>query len=73
MADEDFHALLRSEGTQATRLGSDIESRFWLSFAPMKRRTDHVSGLLALQSRGCILKMSALQGSLSQAAAAMFC
>jgi hypothetical protein len=34
VADEDFHALLRSEGTQKTRLGSDIESRFWLSYRP---------------------------------------
>ena len=28
VADEDFHALLRSQGTQRTRLGSDLESRF---------------------------------------------
>jgi hypothetical protein len=34
VADEDFHALLRSEGTQATRLGSDFTSRFWLSYRP---------------------------------------
>ncbi len=34
VADEDFHSLIRTEGTQATRLGSDIESRFWLSFRP---------------------------------------
>src|SRR5216684_2806116 len=34
VADEDFHALLRSRGTQATRLGSDLESRFWLSYRP---------------------------------------
>ena len=34
VADEDFHSLLRSEGTQATRLGSDLESRFWLSYRP---------------------------------------
>jgi hypothetical protein len=31
VADEDFHSLLRTQGTQATGLGSDIESRFWLS------------------------------------------
>ena len=34
VADEDFHALVRSEGTQATRLGSDFTSRFWLSYRP---------------------------------------
>ena len=34
VADEDFHSLLRSEGTQKTRLGSDVESRFWLSYRP---------------------------------------
>lgn len=34
VADEDFHSLLRSQGTQATRLGSEFESRFWLSYRP---------------------------------------
>jgi len=34
VADEDFHTLLRARGTQATRLGSDLESRFWLSYRP---------------------------------------
>ena len=34
VADEDFHALVRSEGTQATSLGSDFTSRFWLSYRP---------------------------------------
>ena len=34
VADEDFHSLIRTEGTQATRLGSEIESRFWLSYRP---------------------------------------
>jgi len=34
VADEDFHAFWRSRGTQATRLGSDLESRFWLSYRP---------------------------------------
>jgi hypothetical protein len=34
VADEDFHTLVRSAGTQATRLGSDLESRFWLSYRP---------------------------------------
>jgi hypothetical protein len=38
VADEDFHALLRSQGTQKTRLGSDIESRFWLSYRPYESR-----------------------------------
>jgi hypothetical protein len=34
VADEDLHSLLRSRGTQATRQGSDLESRFWLSYRP---------------------------------------
>jgi len=34
VADEDFHSLLRSRGTQGVRLGSDLESRFWLSYRP---------------------------------------
>jgi hypothetical protein len=38
VADEDFHALLRSQGTQKTRLGSDIESRFWLSYRPYESK-----------------------------------
>ena len=38
VADEDFHALLRTEGTQQTRLGSDIESRFWLSYRPYESK-----------------------------------
>lgn len=38
VADEDFHALLRSQGTQATRLGDDIESRFWLSYRPYESK-----------------------------------
>jgi hypothetical protein len=38
VADEDFHALLRSEGAQATRLGSDFESRFWLSYRPYESK-----------------------------------
>jgi hypothetical protein len=36
VADED--SLLRTEGTQATRLGSDIESRFWLSYRPYESK-----------------------------------
>jgi hypothetical protein len=38
VADEDFHSLVRSQGTQATRLGHDIESRFWLSYRPYESR-----------------------------------
>ena len=38
VADEDFHSLLRSHGTQATRLGSDFESRFWLSYRPYESK-----------------------------------
>ena len=38
VADEDFHALLRSEGTQQTRQGSDVESRFWLSYRPYEAK-----------------------------------
>jgi hypothetical protein len=38
VADEDFHLLLRTQGTQATRLGSDIESRFWLSYRPYESK-----------------------------------
>jgi len=39
VADEDFHTLLRSEGSQATRLGSDLESRFWLSYRPYEAKS----------------------------------
>jgi hypothetical protein len=38
VADEDFHSLLRSQGTQKTRLGSDLESRFWLSYRPYESK-----------------------------------
>jgi hypothetical protein len=38
VADEDFHSLIRSPGTQATRFGSDIESRFWLSYRPYESK-----------------------------------
>ena len=38
VADEDFHSLLRSEGTQATRLGDGLESRFWLSYRPYESK-----------------------------------
>lgn len=38
VADEDFHSLLRSQGTQRIRLGSDYESRFWLSYRPYESK-----------------------------------
>jgi len=38
VADEDFHSLLRSQGTQATHLGDDFESRFWLSYRPYESK-----------------------------------
>ena len=38
VADEDFHSILRTEGTQVTRLGSDVESRFWLSYRPYESK-----------------------------------
>ncbi|MGC2090201.1 MAG: hypothetical protein WA638_12270, partial [Candidatus Acidiferrales bacterium] len=38
VADEDFHAFVRSQGTQATRLGDDLESRFWLSYRPYEAK-----------------------------------
>jgi hypothetical protein len=38
VVDEDFHALIRSQGTQATRLGSGLESRFWLSYRPYEAK-----------------------------------
>lgn len=38
VADEDFHALFRSQGSQATRLGSNFESRFWLSYRPYESK-----------------------------------
>ena len=38
VADEDFHVLVRSTGTQATRLGSDFQSRFWLSYRPYESK-----------------------------------
>jgi hypothetical protein len=39
VADEDFHSLIRSQGTQKTRLGSDLESRFWLSYRPYESKS----------------------------------
>lgn len=38
VADEDFHFLIRSQGTQQTRVGSDLESRFWLSYRPYESK-----------------------------------
>jgi hypothetical protein len=38
VADADFHSLLRSQGIQATRLGSDLESRFWISYRPYESK-----------------------------------
>src|SRR6202040_1057736 len=38
VADEDFRTLIRTEGTQETRLGSEIESRFWLSYRPYESK-----------------------------------
>jgi hypothetical protein len=38
VADEDFHSLLRLQGTQKTRLGSDLQSRFWLSYRPYESK-----------------------------------
>lgn len=38
VADEDFHSLLRTQGTQETRLGSNVESRFWLSYRPYESK-----------------------------------
>jgi hypothetical protein len=39
VADEDFHSLIRSQGTQETRIGDDIDSRFWLSYRPYESQT----------------------------------
>jgi len=39
VADEDFHSLLRSQGTQKTRLGYGLESRFWLSYRPYESKS----------------------------------
>jgi hypothetical protein len=38
VADENLHSLFHSQGTQQTRLGSDIESRFWLSYRPYESK-----------------------------------
>jgi hypothetical protein len=36
VADEAFTSLLTTTGTQATRLGDDLESRLWLSYRPFE-------------------------------------
>lgn len=38
VADEDFHSIWRSQGTQKTRLGSNVVSRFWLSYRPYQSK-----------------------------------
>ncbi|HET9282212.1 MAG TPA: hypothetical protein VFR24_09655 [Candidatus Angelobacter sp.] len=38
VADEDFHSLLRTTGTQDARLGNNLESRFWLSYRPYEAK-----------------------------------
>jgi hypothetical protein len=38
VADEDFHATLRLQGTQRTQLGSSVASRFWLSYRPYQSK-----------------------------------
>ena len=38
VADEDFHSLLRTRGSQETHLGDDFESRFWLSYRPYESK-----------------------------------
>jgi len=39
VADEDFHSQLRTTGTQDTRLGNNMESRFWLSYRPYEAKS----------------------------------
>jgi hypothetical protein len=38
VADEAFHSLSRAAGTQKSRLGSDVESRFWISYRPYESK-----------------------------------
>jgi hypothetical protein len=38
VADEDFHVRVRSQGTLATSLGSELASRFWLSYRPYESK-----------------------------------
>lgn len=39
VADEDLHATLRSPGAQRTQLGSNVVSRFWLSYRPYQSKS----------------------------------
>ena len=38
VADEELHSFLRSQGTEKTRLASNIVSRFWLSYRPYQSK-----------------------------------
>lgn len=38
VADEAFTSLLTTEGSQRTRLGDNLESRFWLSYRPFESK-----------------------------------
>lgn len=38
VADEDFRSLLRTTGTQDTRMGDEISSRFWVSYRPYESK-----------------------------------
>ena len=38
VADEALTALITTEGTQSTRLGDNVESRFWLSYRPVESK-----------------------------------
>lgn len=38
VADAEFHGLVRSEGTQETRLGNEYRFRFWLSYRPYESK-----------------------------------
>lgn len=38
VADEDFQSMLRTAGTQDTKLGDEILSRFWLSYRPYESK-----------------------------------
>jgi hypothetical protein len=40
VADEDLRLLVRSKGTQATRLGNSFESRFWLNYRPYQTKDE---------------------------------
>jgi hypothetical protein len=38
VADEDFRSLVRTTGTQQSKLGNEFESRFWLSYRPYESK-----------------------------------